>query len=376
VKKSQLLLILFFLNFILIIVFFVSKIYFQPIAIVVPHHNIVKEKRLEFFKTIAQKRPLTRKIIIISPNHFSPDQFRLNYANIDWSEPNGSLQFSSDLESQLKSFMVLSNGMLQNDHGIFNLLPDIKSVWPNAKVFPILIGQNYPVSKLNDFIQKLNQVCQSDCLLISSVDFSHYLPSALANIHDQKSIYDLATQNLSEIPKLEVDSPQSLYILAKFSQIKNAKKWNLFYHSNSGELYNNPDIETTSHVFGSYQRSIKSNNISSVKTGIISSGINKIKSINSLGIRFFYGTDFTNLDYSSTSLYKLPFQLPKNIVVSVVTVGQQSVFNLFPIEVKNDATYLLRGESKINQINLFLKTLKLNSNCLVNPTNLSITCIN
>ena len=349
-KKNILFLIL--LDLILLISIFLFKLYFQPVAIVVPHHNVVKEKRLEFFQKIAKQRLSTKKIIIIGPNHFSQNQKEIYYSNNNWNLLNGLIKFNYDLESQLKPFMSLQNNVVKNDHGIYNQLSDIKSVWPNVKIFPILIGQDYPVSSLNNLVEKIYQICGYDCLLISSVDFSHYLPSALANVHDQKSIYDLSTQNLDEIPKLEVDSPQSLYVMTKFSKLKNANKWELFYHSNSGKIANDPDVETTSHVLGSYQKSFFKNKISKVETYLITKNIDSKKSLNSLGERFFYGTDHIDINYSSKSPYVLPFELIDDLVVSVTVVDDNKpTFSFFPTEIKNDATYLLRGPEKIKNLN-------------------------
>lgn len=327
-----------------------TKTYFQPIAIVVPHHNIVATKRLEYLKKIAKKRLVTKKVIIVGPNHFSPNQSRIIYSNRNWKLSNGELFFNKELEPTLNQFSNLDNSIVKNDHAIYNLLSGIKSVWPKALVFPILIGQNYKVSKLDDFISTISKVCGYDCLLISSVDFSHYLPVELADVHDQKSIYDLSTQNLVEIPKLEVDSPQSLYVLAKFSQSKKAHNWDLFYHSNSGELVSNFDVETTSHVLGSFQKSLKKDKIEGVKTYLITKNIDKNKSKTSLGDRFFYGTDYTDLNYSSKSDFILPFELKDDYVVTAVIDDTKSIYKFFPTEIKNGATYFLRGDEKINRI--------------------------
>lgn len=344
-KKFRLVL-LFLILFFFIIIFVISKIYFQPVAIVVPHHNIVADKRLEYFKKIAKKRLVTKKIIIVGPDHFSPNQLNLSYSNINWKIDDTEIKFSKTLELQLKSSLSLHNGVVKNDHSIFNLLNDIKIVWPKTEIFPILIGQNYPVSGLHNLINKLNRVCGEDCLLIFSVDFSHYLPAELADVHDQKSIYDLSTQNLIEIPKLEVDSPQSLYVMAKFSQLKKAYGWDLFYHSNSGELEHNYDIETTSHIFGSYQKIFIKNNLPEIKTYLISKNIDKKKSLNSLGYRFFYGTDYIDLDYSSNSSFTLPFEIDNDYVVTAVISNTKSTFKFFPTKTKDGVTYLLRGDEK------------------------------
>lgn len=362
--------------FLFLFFFFGFKIYFQPVAVVVPHHNFVAQKRLEYFQNIAQKRPFTKTVIIIGPNHFSPNQNNLIYSNRQWNLSNGTVNFSNNLESTLKPFLTLDNNLVKNDHAIFNLLPDIKSVWPEATVFPILIGQNYSVSKLENLISVISQNCKFDCLLIASVDFSHYLPSGLADIHDLKSIKELNNQNLTEIPKLEVDSPQSLYVLTSFAKLKNAKNWDLFFNSNSGKLSNNPDVETTSYVMGSYQKSLLKNSQINTETSLISKNINKTKSISSLGDRFFYGTDYIDIDYSSKSYVQLPFIFPDNLVVTKTVNNSQTEYQFFPTETKNSSTYLLRGQTKISSLANFFNQTNFPQNCQLNQSFGKISCVN
>lgn len=348
-SKNKVLILLSFFNLFLFCSYFILKIYFQPIAIVVPHHDFVKEQRLNFLKQIANKRLVTRKVIIISPDHFSPSQLNISYANIDW---------------KLDSVATLRSNIVEKDHGVFNLIPDIQKVWPKAEVFPIIIGQNYPVSGLDNLVNEIKNVCKFDCLLISSVDFSHYLPALFADVHDQKSIYELSTQNISEFKNIEVDSPQSLYVLSKFSQQKNAIKWDLFYHSNSGSLSNNYDVETTSHILGFYQRSFVKKSIPKITTYLIGQNINKTKSLNSLGARFFYGTDYIDLNYSEKSKLILPFDLPKNSIVTAVDDQIQTKYQIFPIQTINDQSSFLRGKSKQDQLQSINDQIKLKPECI------------
>jgi len=364
VSKTKLLILLSLINLVLFCLYFFLKIYFQPVAVVVPHHDFVKEQRLNFLNQIAKKRLITQKIILISPDHFSPSQLNISYANIDWESDNSSVKFAHNLENKLSSVATLRNNIVKKDHGIFNLIPDIQKVWPQAEVFPIIIGQDYPITSLDNLVNQIKSICKFNCLLISSVDFSHYLPSGLAEIHDLKSIKELNNQNLIEISKLEVDSPQSLYVLSKFSQQKNATRWNLFYHSNSGELSNNYDAETTSHVIGFYQRSFLKNPNSKIATYLIGQDVDKDKSLNSLGDRFFYGTDYVDLNYSEKSKFILPFEFPKNTIITVVESQSQIQYQIFPIETINSQTFFLRGKSKQNQLHLINDQIKLKPNCI------------
>lgn len=351
--------------------FFGFKIYLQPIAIVVPHHDFVKEQRLIFLRQISQKRLLTKRIIILSPDHFSFNQLSLTYANTNWR----SIEFAQDFEAKLSQNLSLKNNIVEKDHGILNLIPDIQKVWPKAKIFPILIGQNYPISGLEKLVDNISHTCKFNCLLISSVDFSHYLPASFADVHDQSTIYNLSIQNITNFKNLEVDSPQSLYVLSKFSQQKMATNWDLFFHSNSGSLVNNYDVETTSHVLGSYQRSFLKNQSSKITTYLIAKNINQNDSLSSLGPRFFYGTDYFDLNYSEKSKILLPFDLPKNTVIMAIENNSQTEYRIFPIKTINNQSYFLRGEEKLTNLKLIKNQIKLTPQCYYQD-NQKIICNN
>lgn len=84
--------------------------------------------------------------------------------------------------------------------------------------------------------------------------------------------------------------------MSSFADQKNALKWNLFAHTNSGIIAKNPDVETTSHVFGFYSRSysyfLNLKSYVSVYTSVTTPHkIDRDKNQNTLGDRFFYGTD-------------------------------------------------------------------------------------
>ncbi len=365
---------LFLFPLLFLLIFFFVKIYFQPIAVVVPHHNFVKDKRLEYLYQIANGRLFTQKIILIGPDHFSSNQSQAHYADRQWRLSNGNLDFDKSLESSFKSFVNLNNNLLKDDHAIYNILPDIKTVWPKATVFPILIGQNYQFSKLDSLVSIISQNCGFNCLLIASVDFSHYLPSGLAQLHDYKSLKELNNQNFDQIKQLEVDSPQSLYVLAKFAKSNYASKWNLFFNSNSGKLSNNPDIETTSYVMGDYQKKIFKNQQIDIQTSLISRQIDKTQSLSSLGARFFYGTDYLDLDYSPKSPIQLPFNLPNNLVVSILKTNRETIYHFFPTETKNNQTILFRGHLKLDYLNQFFNQTNFPQNCHIDSKNWQLIC--
>ncbi|MFA6518065.1 MAG: AmmeMemoRadiSam system protein B [Candidatus Shapirobacteria bacterium] len=318
-------------------------------ALVVPHHNLVKNLRLDYLTQIVRQNPNVETIIIIGPDHFSPYQKSTSYGNLNWQLVNSQIDFAKGLETKLSPYLNLNNGIVRNDHTIYNLLPDIKSVWPNAQIFPILIGQKYSFSKLDPLISQVAKICQKNCLLLASVDFSHYLPATLANVHDRFTLKALNNLDPKLIQQAEVDSPQSLYFLINYALQKNIKKWHLFAHTNSGILANNFDAETTTHIFGSYSFSLLPNLFPDRSTTFMSSPpISQSDNLTSLGERFFYGTELKK------SPIPPPFSIPPNFVTAG-TIDKSKVTLIFlPIFTKNNQTFFQIGQAKKDSLKSLL----------------------
>ena len=280
--------------------------------------------RQSFLQKIALSRLITRKIILIGPDHFSQNQQQISINNEDWNLSTGLLKFQ-DLNLNLP----INNAILKNDHTVYNPLTDLKTYFPKATIYPILIGQKVPFSELDSLISGVYSICKFDCLLVASVDFSHYLPATLAQVHDTYTLKVLNNFDFNNLNNVEVDSPQSLYLLTKFSENKLAKKFNLFAHTNSGFITDNPDIETTTHVFAYYIHGF-SPIISTKTTTSTPIRSDRVKNQNTLGDRFFYGVDEFTVDSSL------------DFVVSTVTTETQIIKSFLPI--KNNL--FIRGDEK------------------------------
>ncbi len=218
-------------------------------GIVVPHHDLVKAQRAEFFDEIAAKIKAPKTVIIVSPNHYDAGKADIQTTDKTWDLSNGILQPDSTVIDQLS--LSIETSSFQNEHGIYNVLTDIHRVWPNAKVVPIILKMKTRLD--GSLATDLWEICP-DCLMIASVDFSHYQPALLANEHDQLTLR--ALQNLDEDlirTKAEVDSPPSLQLLIQWAKSHGTSRFNLEKHTNSGELLHDPDIETTTHMFGYYE---------------------------------------------------------------------------------------------------------------------------
>ena len=277
-----------------------------------PHHNLVKDVRIKFLQEIVTHRLITRHIILIGPDHFSSDQHQITTADIDWHLSTGDIKFANLIK------LNVDNPRLQNDHAIYNPLADIKTFFPHADVQPILIGQKVTSDQLQPLLKSLNQSCHFDCLLVFSVDFSHYLPASLSEVHDAYTLTQLQNLASPKILQAEVDSPQSLYIFTKYAQSHFAYHWQLFAHTNSGVIAHNPDSETTTHIFGSYS------------FGLFTQSTTQTSTSTPAILDRFYGVNKLTLDSLS------------NFSISTVTTPTQIIKSFLPI--KNDL--FVRGPDK------------------------------
>lgn len=339
-------------------------------AIVVPHHNLVKNLRFEYLSQIGRQIPNIETIIIIGPDHFSPYQKSISYGNLNWQLVDSQINFSQNLETKLSPYLNLNNSIIKNDHAIYNLLPDIKEVWPSAKVFPILIGQKSSFTKLTPLISQTAKICQENCLLLASVDFSHYLPATLAEVHDRLTLKALKNLDSSLIQQAEVDSPQSLYFLINYAKQKNTKKWQLFAHTNSGILANNFDIETTTHIFGSYEFSFLPNLFPDRSTTFVSSPpISQSDNLTSLGERFFYGTELKHLPIPP------PFPIPPNFVTAGTVDKSRVTLVFLPTITKNNQIYFQTGQAKKDLLKSLLYSHLSNSKFKINLNTGTLTYV-
>lgn len=269
-------------------------------ALVIPHHDIVKTIRLNMLSRIAKNRPDTGTAILLSPSHFSLDQTKVFYADRTWSLSGGTLSYDEKIGGIINAYNLKDNNLVLNDHGIYNILPDLRQTFTGLKVVPLLIGNRVARQNLDRLASIIINNCPKSCLLVASVDFSHYLPYALADIHDQKSLRILSGLEQNSVLSLEVDSPQSLYLLTRFARAKKTGSFHLFNHTNSAKLENQPDAESTSHIFGWYDNA-PDKNIFNSQTFLYAHNPLLTKEITSgVGDRFIYGTDYTDIIGNNT----------------------------------------------------------------------------
>ena len=275
-------------------------------AVVVPHHDLDKADREELFSKISGNSE-TKTVILVSTNHFNSGNANIITTKKEWQLSDGKVEANSDIVNSLASSKVATEdeNAFSEEHGIKNILPDILQYYPKTDLVPIIIKpgtSDEEIAKLNN---TLVESCKKNCLLIGSVDFSHYQPGALSEIHDDLAVRSLTNLDESSLKRAEVDSQETLRLTVLWAKAQKTEKFNLFKNTNSGKISNDRDAESTSYVFGYYntgQKEVKDGSFTFMIGGDMMfdrnieyhfQGNKLVNVMKNFGDRVFAGTDLS-----------------------------------------------------------------------------------
>jgi gamma-polyglutamate biosynthesis protein CapA len=289
-------------------------------TIIVPHHDLVKDKRAEFFASIKDKtNPKT--IVLASTNHFQTGSCNIETTDQDWDLSDSKISAEKTIITKLVEEKIAcnENSAFEREHGIKNILADIENTFPKANIVPLIIKSNTKTTDLDNLISTLQKE-NENLLFIASVDFSHYQPANLAQLHDDFTISALNNLDINNILLAETDSPEVLNVALSWAKLEKTEKFSLFANTNSGFLSNNFDVESTTHVMGLYEKGNKSTSEQSFSLtfggdmmfdrGIeyFFQGEKLMDVMKNLGERTFWGTDLkiVNLEGPISSVPREP----------------------------------------------------------------------
>jgi poly-gamma-glutamate synthesis protein (capsule biosynthesis protein) len=227
----------------------------QISGMVVPHHDLVKAERVKLFETVAGKIPEPKTVILVSPNHDNVGEASIQTSDQSWPTASGEIQPAKEVIDDIINQKVADNepSSFHFEHGIRLILGDIKNHFPNSTLVPLIFKSNTDMGNIQSLHDRLHTTC-TDCLLIASVDFSHYQPALQAQLHDIRTERLLKLSDAESLYKTaEIDSPSALALLALWATSHETKRFELSQHTNSGILTSNADIPTTTHMFGWYE---------------------------------------------------------------------------------------------------------------------------
>ena len=228
-----------------------NKIKNNIFAGISPHHLLAADLIAELFSVALSNQPKT--VLIIGPNHNELGDALMICSDYSWDTDLGIIESDMEMINILleSDFIKLDNEIVKNDHACFNLLPFIKHYSPNSKVVPILMSRKIDIEHSLEFFNFLMNYINDDVVIISSVDFSHYLDGEIAQVKDLETISAIQNSDYGAIFKMtndNLDCPSCVAIPMMMKDYLENSKIKILKNTNSGIMHNNLNVETTSYV--------------------------------------------------------------------------------------------------------------------------------
>lgn len=227
--------------------------------VVIPHHNLVNQEIDEFYKKIKNDYKNIKNIVIISPNHFTSQNFTINKK---WKycyklDKNDCLKIRNldDKENSenISSFETKDWYIETKEHGITNHFKFINKYFKRTKNYAILLRiKTKKDDYLKNLVEKLNNYNFFwDTLFIASVDFSHHVNEKMAVFHDVNTLNYL--NSWIERP-LEVDCPNCLFLIKDLASKNNKNYINISDRTSvDKKLWINSNYDNTSHIYWKFE---------------------------------------------------------------------------------------------------------------------------
>lgn len=224
--------------------------------VIIPHHLVAHTTIAEGVARIAHRYPDTRRIVVISPDHFRRCATFACTSYGAFGTFFGDVSIDAHVVKQLvRSSLVATSELFHKEHGIYTIVPFVRHYIPRATVVPIVISVDE--SRHSDeriaFAALMESLLKDpNTAIIFSTDFSHYLPLPDAELMDLDTKTALCARRLEYIRRLrnpaQSDCPLCLWLATTLAAGQNTPHPHFFAHTNSATLLSDTQVpETTSH---------------------------------------------------------------------------------------------------------------------------------
>lgn len=208
---------------------------------IVPHHLLASDLIANMYLTASNED--IERIILISPDHNSISNRKVITSKKDWDMVSADEEYVDKLLEL--SFVYEDNIEIEKEHGINVHIPYIDKYFRNAEVTPLAVSKEISKDQLDELVELIGD----GCMIISSVDFSHYLSLDQANKYDEiteKIMMSGDSDLFFGLSDKYFDSQGALYIIFSHAE-KYGYETYVLDHGNSA-YYISVDIpETTSY---------------------------------------------------------------------------------------------------------------------------------
>ncbi|PLX24911.1 AmmeMemoRadiSam system protein B [Candidatus Parcubacteria bacterium] len=225
---------------------------------IVPHHEVASDYLANFFYSLSENQDVDT-FIILGPNHRDFAAWPAVSAEVYWQTDFGIIYQNEEILSPLvESWQVVyDKDNFLPEHSIKVIMPFVKNYFPEATVVPIILTSRHDQVMSRELAEKLAVYLEDDkTVLLSSLDFSHYLNIETARQNDKitlQAIYDKDYNLISNFNSDYLDSPPSLITLLETMDLLDSSGFELVYNSNSGEILGG-NMNTTSYIIGYFSK--------------------------------------------------------------------------------------------------------------------------
>lgn len=229
-----------------------TKTFTDALGGVVPHHLVASSFLAEFFTLLQNRASVPETILLLAPNHGELGEKNIQTVDYHWKTAFGEVATDQRLLQVVeKTGAAIAPLSFEDEHGIYNILPYIAHFLPDTKVVPVIFKYQTSSREIENFSQAVaKEMTQRNIFVVSSVDFSHYLPQGEAERKDKDTFSAIKSFDVSRIARFgsdHLDSPAAVLVLLRLGQILDATQVTLLRHGNSAENIRSRNSSTTSH---------------------------------------------------------------------------------------------------------------------------------
>lgn len=182
-------------------------------AAILPHHTEIGPDMDRFWAELAQATD-PEVIILLSPAHGDQGNGLVQSTIGSWPTPFGTVQTDASLVLTLvkRAGVSLEPMSFQNEHGIGVHMPYTAKYFPDTTVVPIIAQSFAGETTARSVINVLRQQ-EKNILLISSIDFSHYLPEDQSLANDEQTHQAMVSSDFGRIDTFGPEHVDSSFAL-------------------------------------------------------------------------------------------------------------------------------------------------------------------
>lgn len=220
------------------------------VCAVVPHHLVAGCLIAGALEDLAG-RQAPGLVVIVGPNHLNLGG-KIITGYDGWQTPEGIVQ----TDHAAVRFM-LENGLavrdeeiLAREHSVGALVPLIRHYLPGSRIVPVILHHDVGLQEIDKLLNGLSPLLDEKAVLISSVDFSHYLTRSEAQNKDRETLIYMKNYDYNTLFALGndyLDSPSALAASLRLAEKLGIKEFTVLDNTNSGIILQNDAIPTTSY---------------------------------------------------------------------------------------------------------------------------------